>query len=162
MGGFNAIPSKVLSSAAVAYVHYLSFMVCFAALVVERWLIRPNPERKSTVVMVLTDVVYGVAGLSLLVSGIFRVLYFGQGTDFYTANPLFWCKVGTYLAVSALSLYPTITYIRWFFSLRRGEDLQVSDSVANRLRMTINIELLGFTLTPMLATLMARGVGLAG
>jgi putative membrane protein len=162
MGGFDAIPPEVLSSAAVAYVHYLSFMVCFAALVVERRLIQPNPERRTAIVMVITDVVYGVASLSLLLSGILRVLYFGQGTTFYTANPLFWCKVGTYLAVGALSLYPTITYILWSSPLRRGEDPKVSEGLASRIRLTINIELLGFALIPMLASLMARGVGLAG
>ena len=36
-----AIPSGILPSAGVAYAHYLSFMVCFGALVLERRLIRP-------------------------------------------------------------------------------------------------------------------------
>ena len=47
-----AIDSDVLQRAGVAYVHYLSFMLCFGALVLERRLIRPNPskqeDRKST------------------------------------------------------------------------------------------------------------------
>ena len=48
-----AVPSQVVTSAAVAYTHYLSFMVCFAALVLERRLIRPNPERGEAVAMVI-------------------------------------------------------------------------------------------------------------
>jgi putative membrane protein len=110
--------------------------------------------------MVITDVVYGMAALALLVSGILRVLYFGQGSGFYTENPLFWWKVGLYLAVGALSLYPTVTYILWALPLRKGELPKVSEALANRLAWILNIELVGFAAVPLLATLMARGVGL--
>ncbi|MCX5968404.1 MAG: DUF2214 family protein [Cyanobacteria bacterium] len=166
MAGFAAlsaaIPSGILPSAGVAYVHYLSFMVCFGALVLERRLIQPNPNRQDATLMVITDVVYGIAALALLLSGIGRVLHFGQGTSFYTENPLFWWKVGTYLAVGSLSLYPTVTYILWAIPLRKGELPQVSEALANRLRWILNIELVGFAAIPFLATLMARGVGLPG
>ena len=157
-----AIPSDVLSRAGVAYVHYLSFMLCFGALVLERRLIRPNPSRQDATLMVITDVVYGIAALALLVSGILRVVHFGQGSSFYTENPLFWWKVGLYLSVGGLSLYPTITYILWAIPLRKGELPQVSEALANRLAWILNIELVGFALIPLLATLMARGVGLPG
>ena len=93
-------------------------------------------------------------------SGIARVLHFGQGSAFYTENPLFWWKVGTYLAVGALSLYPTITYILWAIPLRKGELPKVSESLAGRLRLILTIELVGFALIPLMASLMARGVGL--
>ena len=162
MEGLAAIPPEILSRAGVAYVHYLSFMLCFAALVLERRLIRANPNKGDATLMVITDIVYGIAALALLVSGILRVLYFGQGSSFYTENPLFWWKVGLYLGVGALSLYPTITYILWAIPLRKGELPQVSEALANRLAWILNIELVGFALVPLLATLMARGVGLPG
>ncbi|MEB3334309.1 MAG: DUF2214 family protein [Cyanobacteriota bacterium] len=155
------LSSQVLSSAGVAYIHYLSFMVCFAALVLERRLIRPSPERSEAVLMVITDVVYGIAALALLVSGILRVVHFGQGSAFYMENPLFWWKVGLYLSVGSLSLYPTVTYILWAIPLRKGELPQVSEALAHRLRWILNVEIAGFALIPLLATLMARGVGLA-
>ena len=160
MSGLAAIPPEVLSRAGVAYVHYPSFMLCFGALVLERRLIKANPSKADATLMVITDVVYGLAALALLVSGILRVLYFGQGSDFYTENPLFWWKVGIYLGVGALSLYPTVTYILWAIPLRKGELPQVSEALAGRLAWILNIELVGFALVPLLATLMARGVGL--
>jgi putative membrane protein len=134
-------------------------MVCFAALVLERRLIRPQPDRRDAIWMVITDIVYGIAALGVLGTGILRVLYFGQGSSFYTENPLFWWKVGAYLAVGTLSLYPTITYILWAIPLRKGELPQVSESLATRLKWILNIEILGFGLIPLLAALMARGVG---
>ena len=155
-----SLPSDLIPRASVAYVHYLSFMLCFGALVLERRLIRPNPDRNDAIAMVITDVVYGLAALALLVSGILRVLYFGQGSEFYTQNPLFWWKVGAYLSVGALSLYPTVTYILWAIPLRKGELPQVSEALAKRLGWILNIELVGFALVPLMAVLMARGVGL--
>jgi len=160
MVAIAAIPTPVLTSAAVAYGHYLSFMLCFGAVLLERFLIRADPDRRTAVTMVVVDVVYGIAALTLLLSGIARVLHFGQGTAFYTANPLFWWKVGTYLAVGALSLYPTITYILWAIPLRKGELPKVSEALASRLRLILTVELAGFAVIPLMATLMARGVGL--
>ncbi|MFO7630534.1 MAG: DUF2214 family protein [Prochlorococcaceae cyanobacterium] len=167
MFGIAAFPADliadgVITRAGVAYVHYLSFMVCFGALVLERRLIRPDPGKADATLMVITDVVYGIAALAVLGSGILRVLYFGQGSEFYTENPVFWWKVGVYLAVGGLSLYPTITYILWAIPLRKGELPKVSESLAQRLRWILNIELVGFAAIPLLATLMARGVGLPG
>ena len=39
-----ALSPDIAKSAGVAYVHYLSFMLCFAALVVERRLIKAMPQ----------------------------------------------------------------------------------------------------------------------
>ena len=155
----TVLTPEIAKSAGVAYLHYVSFMVCFAALVVERRLLRPDPDRRSATAMVITDIIYGLAALALLVSGIFRVLYYGQGSEFYTQNPLL-VKVGLYLSVGALSLYPTITYILWAIPLRKGELPKVSQALATRLGWIINVELVGFAFVPLLATLMARGVGL--
>ena len=153
--------SEIIKPAAVAYLHYVSFMFCFGALILERRLISANPTRNDAVVMVITDIIYGISALVLLITGILRVLYFGQGSDFYTQNPLFWWKVGLYLGVGALSLYPTINYILWAIPLSKGNLPKVSDALANRLAWITNIELVGFASLPFLATLMARGVGIS-
>ncbi len=42
----------------------------------------------------------------------------------------------------------------------KGNLPQVNDNLVSRLRMIINIELVGFLSIPFLATLMSRGVGL--
>ena len=156
------MPQEILSRAGMAYAHELSFMVCFAALTAERLMIRPNPDQGTATRLIITDVIYGLAALTLLGSGILRVLYFGQGSEFYTENPLFWWKVGLYLSAGALSLYPTITYILWAIPLRKGEAPSVSESTAGRISWIINIELLAFGSLPFMASLMARGVGLPG
>ena len=71
--------------------------------------------------MVVADIIYGIAGIALLVSGIYRVVKFGQGSEFYTQNPIFWTKIIVFALVGSLSLYPTITYILWAIPLSKNE-----------------------------------------
>tara|TARA_Y100001968_G_scaffold301469_1_gene313762 strand:- start:745 stop:1206 length:462 start_codon:yes stop_codon:yes gene_type:complete len=149
-----------IKNALVAYVHYLSFMFCFGALVFERISIKKDPDKKEAISMIFADVIYGIAGIALLVSGIYRVIKFGQGSDFYTQNPLFWVKVTIFGLVGSLSLYPTVTYILWAIPISKGKLPEVSSSLVARLKLIINIELVGFSLIPFFATLMSRGIGL--
>lgn len=149
-----------IRNALVAYVHYLSFMICFGALIFERISLKTNPKKKEAISMVIADVIYGIAGIALLVSGIFRVIKFGQGADFYTQNPIFWIKITIFALVGSLSLYPTVTYILWAIPLSKGKLPEVTSNLVSRLKLILNIELIGFALIPLLATLMTRGIGI--
>ena len=135
-------------------------MICFGALIYERISLRVNPSRREAISMVVADIIYGIAGVALLVSGIYRVLKFGQGSEFYTQNPIFWTKIIVFALVGSLSLYPTITYVLWAITLSKGTLLNVTENLVSRLRLIINVELIGFASIPFLATLMARGIGL--
>ena len=110
--------------------------------------------------MVIADIIYGIAGIALLACGIYRVIKFGQGSEFYTQNPIFWTKIVVFALVGSLSLYPTITYVLWAIPISKGNLPMVTEDLVSRLRLIINIELVGFASIPFLATLMARGVGL--
>ena len=152
--------SEIVKSSLVAYVHYLSFMICFGSLIFERITLKPSPQRGQAISIVIADVIYGVAGILLLLTGIFRVRFFGQGGDFYISNPIFWFKIGLFIVVGLLSLYPTVTYILWALPLSQGKLPEVSENLVLRLRLILNIELVGFSIIPLFATLMARGIGL--
>ena len=149
-----------INSALVAYIHYLSFMVCFGALIFERISLKTDPSKKEAISMVVADVVYGIAGIALLISGVYRVIKYGQGSEFYTQNPIFWIKIITFALVGSLSLYPTITYIFWAIPLSKGNLPDVNANLVSRLKLILNIELVGFSLIPLFASLMARGIGL--
>ena len=149
-----------IGSASVAYVHYLSFMLCFGALIFERVSLKINPTKEEAVSIVIADIIYGIAGVALLVSGIYRVTKFGQGAAFYTQNPIFWTKITVFALVGSLSLYPTITYILWAVPLLKGKLPKVTSNLVSRLKLILNIELAGFALIPFFATLMSRGMGL--
>ena len=147
-------------SALVAYVHYLCIILCFGALIFERLQLKIELNRKEVISIILADIVYGLAGVMLIVTGVLRVIYFGQGAEFYIQNPLFWIKIASYVAVGLLSLYPTVTYILWAIPLSKNNLPTITSGLVSRFRWIINIELIGFSFIPLIASLMARGIGL--
>ncbi|MEH1868617.1 MAG: DUF2214 family protein [Nostoc sp.] len=146
-------------SAIVAYLHYLSFMLCFGALVSEALNLKKELSLNEAWKIVIADTVYGISATVVLVTGILRVIYFGKGTDYYLSNPVFYAKVVVFIVVGLLSLYPTISFIGWVKSLRQGQAPKLELLKLNRLIWLIRIELVGFTLIPLLAAIMARGIG---
>ena len=155
------LESSPFKGAVVAYIHYLCIILCFGALLFERLRLKVNLNRGDAIAIIVADIIYGLAGLMLIVTGILRVRYFGQGAEFYTENPLFWFKVASYVAVGVLSLYPTFTYILWAIPISKNNLPSLTSELVSRFRVIINIELAGFLLIPLMATLMARGIGLA-
>jgi putative membrane protein len=89
-----------------------------------------------------------------------RVLYFGKGTDYYLNNPFFLAKMGVFVIVSLLSIYPTLTFIAWIKDLQNGKIPNLELSQVNRLSWSIKGELFGFTVLPLLAAVMARISGI--
>ena len=152
--------NDVSMSALVAYVHYLGIILCFGALIFERIILKINLNKNETISIIIADVIYGIAGLAILITGILRVKYYGQGGDFYTSNPIFWLKVSLYIAIGLISLYPTITYILWAIPLSKNKLPVISENLVKRFKLIILIELVGFAVIPFFATLMSRGIGL--
>ena len=141
------LTGEIAKSALVAYVHYLGIILCFGSLLFERLTLKVGLNRNETISMIIADVVYGLAGVAILVTGILRVKYFGQGGDFYTGNPVFWIKVSLYILVGLLSLYPTTTYILWASPLSKNKLPETSETLVKRFRLIITTELVGFAVS---------------
>ena len=150
----------VAKSALVAYVHYLGIILCFGALMFERIILKINLSKNETISILIADVIYGIAGLAILITGILRVKYYGQGGEFYTGNPIFWFKISLYIVIGLISLYPTTTYILWAIPLSKNNLPVISEKLVKRFRLIITTELAGFVVIPFFATLMSRGIGL--
>tara|TARA_Y100001978_G_scaffold188763_1_gene190450 strand:- start:628 stop:1101 length:474 start_codon:yes stop_codon:yes gene_type:complete len=148
------------TSAIVAYVHYLGIILCFGALIFERIILKINLSKKETISIIIADVIYGIAGLAILITGILRVKFYGQGGEFYTSNPLFWIKVSLYIIVGLISLYPTTTYILWAVPLSKNKLPVISENLVKRFKVVMMTELVCFAVIPIFATLMSRGIGL--
>ena len=154
------IVNDVSISALVAYFHYLGIILCFGALMFERITLKINLNKNEAISIIIADVIYGIAGLAILITGILRVKYYGQGGDFYTSNPIFWLKVSLYIAIGLISLYPTINYILWAIPLSKNKLPVISENLVKRFKLIIMTELVGFAVIPFLATLTSRGIGL--
>ncbi|TVQ43648.1 MAG: DUF2214 family protein [Gloeocapsa sp. DLM2.Bin57] len=144
------------TSAIVAYFHYLGLMLSFGALGIELFNFKKDMSLTEAKRVAFADVVYGISATTILVTGILRVMYFGKGSEYYLHNPFFWTKMGIFIVVSILSLYPTITFIFWFKTLAEEKPPSLELPQVHRISWMIKGELLGFSLIPLFAAIMAR------
>ena len=149
--------------AILAYLHLLAIltMVVFvaseAALCRAQWLNAAVVERLAKV-----DMVYGIAAIAVLATGIARTWWGVKGTAWYWTNPLLHVKLGLFIIVGVLSIYPTVVFASWKGAVKRGEAPVVSAEAARRIRLCLFLELAGIAGILLAAPLMARGIGSFG
>lgn len=149
-----------MASALVAYVHYLAMISIAVTLVLEHiYCVRGLADGRVPM-LARIDGIYGLAAVMMIVTGIARVVWYGKGAAFYLHNPVFHVKMALFVAVGLLSIPPTLQFLRWRRSLRSGATGVVTDYQVRRLQLYIRAELALFVLIPLLAALMARGIGL--
>lgn len=139
------------------YLHFISIFAIAATLVSEHILLKKEMTRMEIKRLSQIDAVYGLAALTLLGAGL--TLWFGgvgKPTEFYSQNWIFHIKITLYATIGLLSIYPTV-----FFIKNRGTtDERVA--VPPIIFWMLRIELLLLFIIPLLAGLMARGVGYFG
>lgn len=106
------------------------------------------------------DLAYGIAAGVVLVAGLLRVFFFEKGAGFYAQSPLFWVKMALFAAVGLLSIYPTVRFIKWNATLNAGHAPIIPDAEFKRVRLLLQLELMGLALILFAAPAMARGIGL--
>jgi len=148
-----------MTSALIAYLHYLSIFVLFALLSVEHVQFKLPLDLRRARSLIITDIAYGICAGVVLFTGLARVLWYGKGLDYYLGNSLFHAKVGLFILVGLISVVPTFVFINWRNSLKAGEVPQVSARQARLVVWVIRLELLVLLAIPLLAVLMAQGYG---
>lgn len=140
------------------YLHFIGVFTVVSTIVSEHLLLKQTLTKSEITRLARIDAVYGLAALTLLCVGLTLWLGgFSKPAVYYTKNWIFHTKITCYLLVGILSIYPTVFFIK----NRKGdpnEIVNVPKSVFWMLRM----ELLLLFVIPLLAGLMARGVGFIG
>ena len=95
----------------VAFLHYLGIMSLFAALFTEHILYNKNLTLAQAKSLIVTDLVYGISAIVVLITGLLRFAYFGKGMMVYLSNPVFHTKLTLFVIVVILSIYPTIHFL---------------------------------------------------
>ena len=140
------------------YLHFISIFTIVGVLVSEHLLVKKTLTRGEIARLARIDAIYGVAALTLLIVG-FTLWFggFGKPTVYYSHNWIFHLKLVCFLMIGILSIYPTIFFIR----NRKGNSADVVAVPASIFWM-LRFELLLLAVIPLLAGLMARGVGFFG
>jgi putative membrane protein len=141
-----------------AYLHYLAIIVTASFLVAELVLCRPGLSADHVRLLPRYDILFFAAALVALATGLARLFVWGKGFGFYLPNPAFHAKMALYVAIALVSVRPTLAYIRWNRALGEGGVLPAGADVA-RVRRLLHVELGLLALMPLMAVLMARGIG---
>lgn len=142
----------------LAYLHYLAIILIGAFLTAELLVCRPGLAAAQVRMLPGLDVVFFVAALLALATGLLRLFFYAKGLDFYLPNPFFVAKMALYLVIVLLSVYPTRAFIRWRRALITGGAIPHVEEVT-AVRRVLHLELGLFALMPLMAVLMARGIG---
>ena len=142
----------------LAYLHYLSIILTGGFLVGELVVCRPGMTAEQLRRLPVIDIVFFVSTLAALATGLLRLFFYAKGVGFYTGNPFFWAKMALYVIIATLSIKPTLTFISWKRRVAGGGTAPTGDEIAGARRF-IHLELGLLALMPLMAVLMARGIG---
>jgi putative membrane protein len=142
----------------LAYLHYLSIIITGGFLIAELVMCRPEitPEQRRRLPGI--DIVFFVAALFALATGLLRFFFYAKGVSFYTGNPFFWTKMALYVIIAAISIAPTRAFGRWKRALNTGGAPPTASEIGS-VRRLLHVELGLLALIPLMAVLMARGIG---
>ena len=145
-----------------AYLHYLAIIATAGFLTVELILCRAastaGPGIDQIRLLARVDVAYFTAALAALATGAVRLFFYAKGVGFYLPNPFFHAKIGLYVLIAVMSIAPTMRFIRWNRAVARGGAPPSRDEM-RRVWRIVHVELMLLALIPLMAVLMARGIG---
>ena len=102
------------------------------------------------------DAWWGVAAVLWLATGLTRLFAATEkSVDYYMRNPLFHVKMGLFLLVLALEIWPMITLIRWRRALGRNQS--AAYGAARRIARISTIEAFLIVIIVFVAAALARG-----
>lgn len=140
------------------YLHFISIFTIVSTLVAEHLMLKREMTRAEIAKLARIDAVYGFAALTLLCAGLTLWLGgIGKPAVYYSKNWIFHTKITLFVIVGLLSIYPTVFFIKQ----RKGDPSEVI-TVPGRVFWMLRFELLLLFIIPLLAGLMARGVGFFG
>jgi len=139
------------------YFHFISIFAIVGTLVAEHLLLKKEMTRLELDRVARIDGVYGIAALTLLGVGLTLWLgEFGKPALFYNKNWIFHTKLSLFVLIGLLSIYPTV----FFLKKRKGNPEELI-AIPNSIFWMVRMELLLLFIIPILAGLMAKGIGLS-
>ena len=151
-------------AAFIAALHYLALALGLGAVFARglrlRDLSRLLADHETLSRLFRADSAWGLAALLWIATGLVRV--FGgleKSPAFYLRNGFFFVKMGLFLVVLALEIFPMITFIRWRIARARGTPFTADAPLGVLVRLN-DLEVALVALIPFVASLMGRGIWL--
>lgn len=138
----------------IRYLHLTAVLVLAGTLIIENMAMARQINQEDLRNLLKVDAAYGISAAVVLACGLGLWFWGGKPPSFYTGNPVFHAKLTLFVLVGLLSIHPTVFLLR-----QRRSTQSVIDVPASVLRV-LRVELILLAFIPVLAFLMARGIGL--
>lgn len=149
----------MLSAALLSTFHLFALAIGLAGVVIRfRQLRRLVTDPSALEAMFVGDNLWGIAALLWLVTGLSRAFgSFEKGSGYYLNSGAFQLKLGLFVVIFLLELWPMVTFMRW--RIRKAKGLPLDTSRAATFATITGIELVITITIPFVASMMARGIG---
>ena len=144
---------------ALASLHHLAIFSLIAILAGEIALTSGIVDARGAGILSRVDAWYGIMAAVVLAAGLGRVFLGDKGAAYYAANALFWSKMAVFALIAALSVPPTLQFIRWRRLARADPQFIAPAGPLASVRRLLFVQAGLFALLPILAAGMARGFG---
>jgi len=138
----------------ILYLHLFAVFVLAGTVIIENMAMARQITREDLRNLLKVDAAYGISAGVVLTCGLALWLWGAKPAEFYTGNPVFHAKLTLFVLIGLLSIYPTLFLLR-----QRKTSSETIDVPAGVIRV-LRAELVLLAIMPVLAFLMARGIGL--
>jgi len=146
----------------LAALHLIALGLGLGAVIARGTALREAPSNAALRRAFRSDSTWGFAALLWIVTGVWRLM---EGIEkpraYYLTNAVFHAKMGLFLAVLLLELWPMMTLIRWRRTFSAGESAErlMTRGAGRRIATISHVEALLVVLMVFVAVALARGLG---
>lgn len=148
--------------AVFAYLHFTAIFALVWFLAKEWTLLKAGVEKLDFRRLALADAGFGISAGGVLLAGLSRLVWGAKSWVFYAHNPVFHAKMALFVIVGLMSIAPTRAFLRWRKAAAADAGFRVDESEWRRIKRILLVEMHLLGLIPLLAVLMARGIGYRG
>ena len=146
----------------LAALHLIALGLGLGAVVARGTALRESPSNAALRRAFRSDSTWGIAALLWIVTGVWRLISgIEKPTTYYLANHLFHAKMGLFLLILLLEVWPMMTLIRWRRAFSAGESAErlMTRGAGRRIATISHLEALVVAVIVFVAVAMARGLG---
>lgn len=139
----------------IRYLHFLGIFIVFAAVLGQHLLLKGTVPRSVIAKAQRFDIAYAIAVVVVLGTGLLQWFSGAKPAVFYSSNPVFHTKLTLFLVVGLVSIYPSV-----YLGKQKKGDPSEQVTIPKGLVHCIRLELLLLVVMPLLAVIMAKGLGI--
>ena len=146
----------------LAALHLIALGLGLGAVIARGTALRESPSNAALRRAFRSDTTWGFAALLWIVTGVWRLVEgIEKPTSYYLANPVFHAKMGLFLAILLLEIWPMLTLMRWRRTFSAGESAErlMTRGSGKRIATISHIEALLVVAMVFVAVALARGFG---